>query len=203
MRKTTKLVINDKFIVSSLTILEIMFVQKTIYFAFKSYYGSCDPWKYKFHQNQSDGHSFGHSLEKRLLHQTIWKTLFQDLTLMYLRRLIDGNFIPLNVSLLLRSDIACVLCSLLVPTRGFGLKGWKSLYNTIIPSVSLEKALANNICSISFPAISDGISRNRHFKTPFLSLLHTKCLKSLSSWRRFTLRFETEFTFSVGLNHLK
>jgi hypothetical protein len=33
--------------------------------------------------------------------------------------------------------------------------------------------------------------------------LHTKCLKSLSSWRRFTLRFETEFTFSVGLNHLK
>lgn len=105
--------------------------------------------------------------KKKLLHQTIWKTLlFQDLTFMFLRRLIDGNFILLNVSLLLRSDIACVLCSLLVPTRGFGLKGWKSLYNTIIPSVSLEKALANNICSISFPAISDGISRNRHFKTP-------------------------------------
>ncbi len=142
-------------------------LSKRQYILLSNHIKSCDPWKYKFHQNQSDGHSFNHWLKKKLLHQTIWKTLlFQDLTFMFLRRLIDGNFILLNVSLLLRSDIACVLCSLLVPTRGFGLKGWKSLYNTIIPSVSLEKALVNNICSISFPAISDGISRNRHFKTP-------------------------------------
>jgi hypothetical protein len=112
-----------------------------------------------FHFYQSNG-------QKILLHQIIWKTLlFQNLNFTYLRRLIDGNFILLTLSLLLRSDFTCVLCSLLVPTRGLGLKGWKSLYNTIIPSVSLEKALVNSICIISFPAISDGISRNRHFKT--------------------------------------